>query len=49
MWEDFLCEVEEHFLFGTLTVLAVRRRDGRPLSGLEARIGTSVEDACGKR
>jgi hypothetical protein len=49
MMEDFLCEREEHFLFGTLTVTAVRRRDGNPLSGLEARIGASVEDACGKR
>jgi hypothetical protein len=49
MMEDFLCEVEEHFLFGTLTVVAVRRRDGSPLSGLEARIGSSAEDACGKR
>jgi hypothetical protein len=48
MMEDFLCEVEEHFLFGTITVRAVRRHDDRPLPGLKARIGTSVEDACGK-
>jgi hypothetical protein len=48
MWEDFLCEVEEHYLFGTLAVVAVRREDGCPISGLTARIGSSIEEACGK-
>jgi len=47
MMEDFLCKAPEHFLFGTLIVHAFRR-DGSPLSGLRARIGTLVEDACGK-
>ena len=48
MMEDFLCEIEEHFLFGSLVVQAVRRRDGSPISGLRARIGSSIEEACGK-
>ena len=48
MMEDLLCEIEEHFLFGTLTVYAVRRQDGGPMSGLEARIGSWIEEACGK-
>jgi hypothetical protein len=48
MMEDFLCEIEEHFLFGTLTVFAVRRQDGSPVLGLKARIGSSIEEACGK-
>jgi len=47
MMDDILCKFDEHFLFGTLTVHAVRR-DGSPVSGLKARIGTSVEDACSK-
>lgn len=49
MMDDFLCEIQGHFLFGALTVHAVRRSDGSPISGLEARIGSSVEEACGKR
>src|SRR5262249_41748499 len=36
------------FLFGSLVVQAVRRGDGSPISGLKARIGSSIEEACGK-
>ena len=46
--EDLFCPVEEHFLFGSLVVQAIRRRDGGPNSGLKARIGSSIEEACGK-
>ncbi len=46
--EDLLCPFEEHFLLGSLIVQAVRRGVGSPISDLKARIGSSIEEACGK-
>jgi len=45
---DDYCKSPEHFLLGTLVVRAVRRRDQRPLAGVRARVGATLEEACGK-
>lgn len=46
--DNFLCDTPDHFLFGTLVVRAIRRKDRRPGAGLRVRIGASWTEACGK-